>query len=113
MIECRTNIVRRSITKPTENFVGLPDGGNDYDVPIRLGGAVVWAPGGGGGGANPAVTNFTNQTQVHVLHNRGYRPKVTVTLANGDECDADISHTNTNEFYVQFAAATSGSVNYF
>lgn len=66
----------------------------------------------GGGSVDPVTQNYTNQTQVQVLHNRGYRPAVTITDSNGDEVTTDIDHVSINEFFVRFAAPSSGTINY-
>lgn len=84
----------------------------DHVVTVGFAAPSIVINNSGGGSVNPATQNFTNQTQVQVLHNRGYRPTVTITDLNGDEVTTDVDHTSANEFYVRFAAPSSGTINY-
>lgn len=114
MIECRTNIVRRSTTVPTKNFVGVPAGGNDGDVLTKVGTQTQWAaPTSGGSAATPSTQNFTSSTSVHVMHNKGKKPLVDVFDAFGNKVFANVRHESVNDFYVEFSVATTGSISYF
>lgn len=49
-ISVKVTVRRRAVTVPVESYVGVPAGGNDFDVLTRLGGSAVWLPPTGGGG---------------------------------------------------------------
>lgn len=112
MIRIEVAVKSGSISVPVSSFVGLPPGGNDGDVVTKTLTGAEWSPPQSGGGILPAIVNFTNQAQVHVMHNRGYRPRVAITDSAGSECVADVDHTTINDFYVRFAAPFSGAINY-
>ncbi len=53
--------------------------------------------------------DFTSANPVVVTHNLGFRPGVTVLLAD-EEVDADVIHSSANQLTVTFAGPRTGSV---
>lgn len=114
MVNVKVSILRRSVTVPVKNFVGVPAGGNDGDVLTKVGTQTQWAaPSSGGSAATPSTQNFTSSTSVHVMHNKGKKPLVDVFDAFGNKVFANVRHDSVNDFYVEFSVATSGSISYF
>lgn len=54
--------------------------------------------------------SFISATSVHVVHNLGKYPSVTVIDSANDECEGDVVHNSINDFTVTFSAAFSGKV---
>jgi hypothetical protein len=114
MVKVKVNVIRRSVTVPAKNFVGLPPGGNDGDVVTKVGGKAEWKPptGGSGSGAVHTRTFSSPLTLWAVYHNLGYKPIVDVFDSAGNKVGADVQHISLSEFYVNFSAANTGSVSY-
>jgi len=54
-----------------------------------------------------ALSSDTSKT---ITHNRGYYPIVQILDSGGNVLDAQITHTNTNQFTVSFTEVQSGTI---
>lgn len=103
MIEVKIEVKRRSVSVPVENFVGLPPGGNDYDVPIRLNGGIQWSPQSGGGGGGTANLSITFSTTTAIIANSA-GTGVTVTAATASQAGV-----MTNAMFVKLRDIATGA----
>jgi len=54
--------------------------------------------------------SFNNVAQVTIIHNLGYKPRVTIILDDGSVVYGDITHTDNNELVVTFIKAITGAI---
>ncbi len=67
-----------------------------------------------GGSATPTPKSFvysqnSSASVWNVVHNLGFQPNVFIEDTNGDDVEADVSHTSTNELVIRFSAPLSGT----
>lgn len=105
-----------TVSADVYQFAGVPPAPTGSEKILKSTGVspfdYVWVDEAAAAAPKPTRVYFTNQTQVQVLHNLGYLPKVDVLDSSGNEVFADVEHTSDNNFYVRFAANFTGSINY-
>lgn len=57
----------------------------------------------------PNTFNFTNQTNMTITHNLGYKPMVYLVV-NGQMAFCDVTHNSIDELVVTFQNSISGTI---
>jgi hypothetical protein len=58
----------------------------------------------------PLEYTFSNVAQVTIIHNLGYKPRVTIVLEDGSVAYGDVTHTDNSQLVISFLNANTGTV---